>query len=259
MKKSAWGHQIQSLLNQWAPAGRVPFFLLCLLLSVCLSAGSGRAAVPIFNGPAGAAAGTIFKVFSAAENKSTALNSGRLLFGGEDSRPLPDRVVLPVKALRQTDPLWAEAALGSATVGSEGCALTCLAMYDTVYGHTETTPLSLRDELGRDAYPLEWEAYASLRGKELCQKDDTVLRPNRLTSKAYVEHTILRHLAAKRPVIIGLYTRATGGTHFVLAHSYEFVEGDYEIRLYDPAEGTDYRFFSDIEPERGFCRLVAFK
>ncbi|HHX38227.1 MAG TPA: hypothetical protein GX717_09645 [Clostridiaceae bacterium] len=175
-----------------------------------------------------------------------------------NGQPIPDEVRLDVVHLRQRDERWNDVHLGgSASIGDEGCALTSLAMYGSLT-MPEMTPLLLREDMGSDAYPVEWEAFAAQYDLRVVLKDDTIDRPLKLDQPTYVEDTIVRHLSLGRPVIVGIWHRDYFSTHYIIAYGYRFQNGADEIAVHDPSTNNDYQYLSDIPDSWGYCRLVVF-
>ncbi|NLL64746.1 MAG: hypothetical protein GX239_02920, partial [Clostridiaceae bacterium] len=175
-----------------------------------------------------------------------------------DGKPIPDEIILSLTHLRQRDERWNEISLGgSATIGDAGCALTSLAMYGSLT-MPDMTPLLLLEEMGKEAYPVEWEAFAAQYDLRVVLKDDTIDEPIKLNSTDYVQDTIVRHLSLGRPVIIGIWNKEYYSTHFIIAYGYRYAADDYTIYVYDPSTNNDYQTLSDIPNHWGFCRLVVF-
>lgn len=177
-----------------------------------------------------------------------------------DGAPVPDEAMIDLPHYRQADDRWGEIKMGNtdSTIAKEGCALTSLSMYAAVFGIDED-PEKMNQTLGKDACPLEWEAFAAAFGLEMVHKEDTIDRHNKLTSRAYVRDTTVRQLAKGRPVIIGIYHLPSHTTHFVVAHGYHYEDGRYVVHVLDPSTNNDYQTLDDISDEWEFCRLVVYK
>jgi len=141
------------------------------------------------------------------------------------------RTVIPVPALQQNDPLWADQLLGNTidTIGQEGCAITSAAMVLRAYG-VDTDPQRLNAYLTtHGGYVgdglLVWEAAAELGGGQVKKAYED------LPSYALIDEQILRH----NPVIVRVKLR-NGTTHFVVIVGKE--GWSYLIR--DPARPADY-------------------
>ena len=182
------------------------------------------------------------------------------------SEPVPATIPasglsLPVPLIRQADPRWKDAPLGTngPGIGAEGCALTCFAMVASFYG-TPTTPPQANTRLAEYAYPLEWMAGESRYGLHVLRKDSIRFRDSRLHDAAYVRDTIEDCLAAGYPVIIGILQVSTGVPHFIVAYGLE-PAGDksFSILVRDPSMNSDYERFEDIPVGWMITRLVVYQ
>ena len=172
-------------------------------------------------------------------------------------QPVPDEVELSVTHFRQADERWAEIPMGEArrSIGEYGCALTALAMVATYYD-VPTDPADLNTMLGKDANPVEWEAFTASLGYRLEHKEDSIDVHNKLTSRRYVEDTVVRVLSEGKPAIIGIWNQNHHWTHFIVAYGYRYENGSYQILVHDPSLNNDYQTLSDIDPAWAYYRLV---
>ncbi len=173
----------------------------------------------------------------------------------------PEGIVLDVPLLRQSDPRWGGVPLGSAgaTIGSEGCALTCFAMVATHLG-ADSTPAQVVERLGEYAYPLEWVAAKPRYGFHVVRKDSIRFRDSRLHDPEWVRHTIEDTLADGYPVIIGILQTSTGTPHFIVAYGLEpDSTGGYSILVRDPSVNSDYLRWEEIPSGWEVTRLVVYQ
>lgn len=174
-----------------------------------------------------------------------------------DGKPVPDSVQVKMTHFRQKDEKWAEINMGNSqkSIGDYGCALTSLAMYATNLG-VNTDPEKLNITLGKDASPVEWEAFSAELGYRLIHKEDSIDVHNKLTSREYVEDTIVRALSEGKPAIVGIWNSENYWTHFIVAYGYEYKGGSYTIYVLDPSFNNDYQTLADIDPVWEYYRLV---
>jgi hypothetical protein len=142
------------------------------------------------------------------------------------------RTVIPVPALQQDDPRWADLLLGPSidTIGQSGCAITSASMVLCAYG-VDTDPQRLNAYLMTHAgYVgdgwLVWEKAA-----EVAPAGQVVKAYEDAPSYALIDRQILRG----NPVIVRIHLR-NGTTHFVVIVGKQ--GWSYLIR--DPARPADY-------------------
>src|SRR5579871_2770609 len=141
------------------------------------------------------------------------------------------RTVIPVPALQQGDPLWADQLLGNTieTLGQAGCAVTSAAMVMRAYG-VDTDPARLNAFLqAHEGYVgdglLDWDRVGILTGGQVQKAYEDY------ASYALLDDQILRG----NPVIVRLRLR-NGETHFVVVVGKQ----GWEYLVRDPARPPAY-------------------
>lgn len=141
--------------------------------------------------------------------------------------------------LEQSNPAWSNVEMeddmgNKATIGSQGCALTCFTMVKNFLDKTSMTPADINTILRTSAFPFNWVDAASNFGFHF------VLRLHQNWNDLTPIDTQTANLAVigaideySRPAIIGMAKYSNSGdTHFVVGYGYT---SDGDIIIYDPA------------------------
>ncbi|WP_422446506.1 C39 family peptidase [Thermoanaerobacterium sp. DL9XJH110] len=149
---------------------------------------------------------------------------------------------LPVPRFSQHDPDWAEEIINGSepakTFSEEGCALCSVAMVFK-YFDIDTDPLTLNNDLGTAAYPLDWYKAPKLGADGQLE----VVTFRQYPSWNTIYSTCVSALEDETPVIVGFIK--SGKKHFVV------VKGVY-------GDGRSADDFELIDPNGGVIRTLDY-
>ena len=166
-------------------------------------------------------------------------------------------ISLPILPFDQKDGRWITKEMKrlNLEIGSDGCALTCVAMIFKYYG-TSTDPGKLNADIGIYACPLYWSKAAELGSNgvaELLVYDDT-------PTDNEVMNTCVSALEDGHPVIIGFQNpNDEEDTHFVLVNSLIGSGTSWQnYGVIDPNGGGTDNLYNILNDGYDFHRIVVY-